>query len=554
MLNYKFPTSSLINLLFKLISIVILLILTLILYSKTHFFWDVPILIDGSYKVSQGQLPHVDFFTPFSQLIFTFTSFGLKIFPNTMLGINLGLVILSLFLSLIAYRSISLSYKYSNNYKFIILMICLILMVPRLQHYPDIWSHLGIYNRLSYGILGTVIITLMPYIFNRTDKIEPLLWVGLLIASLLYIKITYFIFALLFLPMIVIFNFNIRQLKYLIISIFTCILILGFTIGWDFLSFYYDLKYLYYVSSNGLFLDKINKIRQYFHPFYFILWFLITLFALEKSKSINKKIIILLLGLYILFVDMFINFTISQPYENFMNVIFVLCLIGLGYLSDLFNLFKSLLKKMKSVSIKKLGLLMDFLYLADYSNIFKNLLKRSKSITIKKLVLITGSLLTLYHISLHINLYTYKLFRDSPTIIKNNIIKFDINKKYESKLYASLPLNVKKEINKNTKLLIVGENDDISFSLNITSPDLPVLYWHKGQTFIESSKKIDKRFTAKSIFKNIDIIILKTKGLHTDTVKSFMSMYEAYINKNFEILPVLPDENFKVYFKPNYLQ
>lgn len=513
--EYQYLALGLIKLLLLLVSISIFFIIILLYYERASHNWDVSILLDGAYKVSQGQLPHKDFFTPFSQLIFTFSSFGLIFFPNTMMGINLGLVLLSLLLSLITYRSISITYNYSNNYKFIMFMICLMLMVPRLLSYQYTWSHAGIYNRLGYGILGVVIITLMPYVYKKTDKIEPLLWVGLLIASLLYIKITYFIVALLFLPIMVILNFNIRHLYFLIISIFTSIIILGITIGWDFLSFYSDLKYLYYISTNGLFQNKVHSISNYFHPFYFISWFLITFLALEKSKTINEKFKILILGFYIFFVDIILNYTINQPYENVMIIIFILCLIGLGHFVDLSNILKSSLKKSKSMTVKKLGL-------------------------------IIGSILIIYHLTLYAHSYTYKFFHDIPTIIKS-IIKLDINKKYESKLYANLPLNVKKEINKNSKLLIVGENDDISFSLNLTSPILPILYWHEGQTFNNSSIKIDKRFLAKSLFKNIDIIILETKGVHSNSTKSFMGMYKVYLNKNFKILS--NKNNLKVLMK-----
>ena len=39
-------------------------------YSLIATNWDTKFLIDGAYRVSMGENPHSDFFTPFGQLIF----------------------------------------------------------------------------------------------------------------------------------------------------------------------------------------------------------------------------------------------------------------------------------------------------------------------------------------------------------------------------------------------------------------------------------------------------------------------------------------------------
>ena len=503
------------NSFFFLFSFILTATVFVFIYELIGVNWDTSLLIDGAYRVSKGELPTTDFLTPFAQLIFVFASFGLNLFPQTMFGFNLGLIFLSLVLSLIGYRSISLSYNFDNYYKIIFGTIFLILIFPKSMSYGFTWSHVGIYNRFGYGILSIIVVTLTPFVFKKTFKKEPLIWCGLLIACLFYLKITFFIVALLFLPLLIIFRVDKIYSLILISSILIFTFIFGGIIGWDFLSFYNDLKYLYYISTDGVFKNKIYKISEFFHPFSFISWFLMIYLTIKDTSKIKDKLIFIFLALYCLGADLVLNYTINQPYQNMMAIIMSLYLIGSGHLSIIFK---------------------DLDFFVD-----KN--RKVRTSSLPKLFL---SLIVVYHITLHFHLYTYFFLNNIPAVI-TKIKTFDIQKKYISNIYKELPKEVKKIIKSDSKIIVVGHNDDISFSLSLKSPALPVLYWHEGQTFSKNSIKIDKRFKANNLFKQVDIVILKTKGVHSISSKSFKNMYSKYLKKYFTILSA--EKNFTVYIK-----
>ncbi len=481
-------------------------------YSLIATNWDTKFLIDGAYRVSMGENPHSDFFTPFGQLIFFFTSIGLKLFPQTLMGFNIGLIFLVTILSLIIFRAISLSYK---NYFIIFGIVFITLIFPKSLSYGFTWSHVGLYNRLGYGILIAVIITLIPYIFKKHLKTEPIILCSILTASLLYIKITYFVAVILFLPLFIIFNVRKLYLLIFLLNIVLFIVILGGVINWDFPSFYRDLKYLHQMSVNNTLYYRFSLPWMYINPFHITSWLIIMFCILKDEKDLKNKIKTIMIGLYCLGLDVFINITTNQAYENIMIIILSLYLIGFEY----FNLNYKNFSPLNNDKVSKSSLPRLFLFC-----------------------------IVLYHLSLHAHLYSYNFFQQSLVVMKK-ISNFDFLKKYESDLYLKLPDKVKKIIKIDKKILVVGDNDDISFSLGLQSPRQPNLYWHKNQTFNTLSSKISKKFKPENVFKNVDIIILnysKNHAINGDVIE-FNLLYDSYLKNNFELFS--NDGNYKVLIK-----
>jgi hypothetical protein len=69
----------------------------------TGFAWDVPMLLDGAWRIHSGQVPHVDFFSHLGPLPFYVTYVGMLIRGACVAAVSCGNVLLSLSVVLIGW-------------------------------------------------------------------------------------------------------------------------------------------------------------------------------------------------------------------------------------------------------------------------------------------------------------------------------------------------------------------------------------------------------------------------------------------------------------------
>src|SRR5208282_286473 len=54
--------------------------------------WDTAILLDGGWRIINGQVPHADFHTPIGPLTYLLAAFGMKIAPPSASSMTYGIV------------------------------------------------------------------------------------------------------------------------------------------------------------------------------------------------------------------------------------------------------------------------------------------------------------------------------------------------------------------------------------------------------------------------------------------------------------------------------
>jgi hypothetical protein len=156
---------------------------------------DLFIVLDGAWRVLQGQRPHVDFYTPLGPLMYMIFAAGLWLRGLDVRGVGLALGITGLIVGLWAWR---LSRRRMGGVASVAMswMMALLVITPRPIGYDfRLVSHASSFNRLGYALLGLVAIESL-WVNDRNSSAPMRDWggaasTGLLCAALLFLKITY---------------------------------------------------------------------------------------------------------------------------------------------------------------------------------------------------------------------------------------------------------------------------------------------------------------------------------------------------------------------------
>jgi hypothetical protein len=156
--------------------------------------WDVPALLDGGWRIANGQVPYRDFFNHHGPLALYLTALGMKLGTPSLASIDYGSVILMSIVSLIAL--FVLCRRTSALYCFIFsLLIALLVVAPRPLGDPyDFTDHALIFTRFGDALLILLaIIFFLPLLKNsdRTSQLPDMALAGLIITLLIFNKINY---------------------------------------------------------------------------------------------------------------------------------------------------------------------------------------------------------------------------------------------------------------------------------------------------------------------------------------------------------------------------
>lgn len=161
---------------------------------------DVFIFIDGAYRLAHGQVPHVDFQTPLGALGFVLPYLGLVIsgeYGATM-PTALALVLLAVTPIAIYVLASRLHYHVALLVGFYVLLL---IAAPLVTGHPPSQITMGEwYNRVCWGVLILLLLLYIPpVVASRPTQVVDGVVAGLLVAFLIYTKITYGLVALSFL-------------------------------------------------------------------------------------------------------------------------------------------------------------------------------------------------------------------------------------------------------------------------------------------------------------------------------------------------------------------
>lgn len=159
--------------------------------------WDVVSLLDGGWRILNGQAPHTDYHTPIGPLCYLLVAFGMKIASPSTSSIAYGSALLLAFLLPLAWYITSKRLPWFVA-SVVVLFLGFYLVTPRPPGYAIFdTTYAMIYNRQGYVLLSLLLLCvfLRPTSCGRgSDSVEGLI-VGTLLALLLYCKITYLVVA-----------------------------------------------------------------------------------------------------------------------------------------------------------------------------------------------------------------------------------------------------------------------------------------------------------------------------------------------------------------------
>ena len=157
--------------------------------------WDMMVLLDGGWRVVNGQVPHTDFHNPIGPLSYLLVAFGMKVAAPSTASITYGNVLLLALLLPLAWYIASARLPWAVAFVFV-LFLSIFLVSPRPPGYGiRETTYAMIYNRQGYVLISLLLL----YVFlkpQNSAKQSPSIegsFVGVLLALLLYCKITYFL-------------------------------------------------------------------------------------------------------------------------------------------------------------------------------------------------------------------------------------------------------------------------------------------------------------------------------------------------------------------------
>lgn len=176
---------------------------------QNGFGHDSPVLLDGGWRVLQGQRPHVDFYTPLGAVIPLLVAFGMSVAEPSTNALAYGSVLVFVILTLAAW-CVAQSRMSAVNALVCAVFVGFVAVSPHPLGFGILnTSYAMIYNRFGFAILCILFVELFLPAAERTVRRDFLggLLTGALIVILFFLKYTYFFAACAAVLMKVVFSF-----------------------------------------------------------------------------------------------------------------------------------------------------------------------------------------------------------------------------------------------------------------------------------------------------------------------------------------------------------
>jgi hypothetical protein len=503
----------------------------------TRFGHDVPILLDGGWRVFSGQIPHSDFNSPIGFFQFLILSIAIKISGNTPNSLGLSDSLFFLISTLLCF--------YLTNKKLPVLYSLIFSMCIGIfsispnaigLHYSEL-TYAGRYNRI-----GFVMITLLAFnLFSnepnaiKLNIIKPIIS-GFILAILFYTKINYFILgiSLLILGIILHQSYNI----YKIIIATSVIFILFISIYFN-INFFNLLENYFHPVLNRINVLNAQLLYNYllviYTPFIILILSCTSLiyFIRNKTKgdrfSLNKFFIV---SISIILSSLLLSLSSTAPFINFENPLFFLPFILLvNYIFVEAGCINNYLYLINNLSSKKYNLYINGSIFLIFIIV---ILVSSTPNNIK-------SFIYAYNNHKPINsMFIYEKFENtnlSGLIITNGggNDQFEDELPYGKVVFDGIELLKRQNISTNNIIFVANFSNPFNFALSLKPNSPDNLYWSEDNGYIDS----DKLFNNVDYilwFKLTDRLIELYKNNKIDTNREMKLRYFDYINNKYDIV------------------
>jgi hypothetical protein len=159
--------------------------------------WDTNLALDGGWRIVSGQVPHTDFHNPIGPLTYLLIAFGMKVAAPSTSSIAYGSALLLAILLPWAWYIASARVPWAVAFIFVVFAGFFLVSPCPPGFGIHETSYAMIYNRQGYVLLSMLLlgVFLKPRDSAKRSVSVEGLFVGVLLALLLYCKITYFLTA-----------------------------------------------------------------------------------------------------------------------------------------------------------------------------------------------------------------------------------------------------------------------------------------------------------------------------------------------------------------------
>lgn len=158
---------------------------------------DAFILLDGAWRVLNGQVPHVDFYTSFGPAMYLLVALGMKLASSTALGLSYCQALVGAALALWSFRISTRRLAGVPAVLFCVFVVLLSLAPYEIGESPSSLAPSTTYNRYSYALLALIVLeALCPPRSEANRKREELVGgisTGMALAITLFLKISFFL-------------------------------------------------------------------------------------------------------------------------------------------------------------------------------------------------------------------------------------------------------------------------------------------------------------------------------------------------------------------------
>ena len=157
--------------------------------------WDSALMLEGAWRVLQGQRPHVDFFSHIGVVPFLIVALGMKVAAPCGAALTAGYALLLPLVALWAWSQASQRVPAVQALLFSALTGFLIVGTRPLGHDFNLTSYAMAYNRFAWALLGILLLQLSVPLAGRSSRRVAFFngaSAGALLGLLLFTKISYF--------------------------------------------------------------------------------------------------------------------------------------------------------------------------------------------------------------------------------------------------------------------------------------------------------------------------------------------------------------------------
>lgn len=158
---------------------------------------DVFLLLDGGWRILNGQVPNRDFYLSLGPVVYMWTAAGLWLAHNSAYGLTIGFLLFAALIAIFAFRLSRTRMTAAGSILFsvFILLLCTTPMPLGANSSLDL-SYAMIYNRFGYGLLSILFVTQIVPPGSRQEHSKEDWFSGIaagaIVALLFFLKLSYF--------------------------------------------------------------------------------------------------------------------------------------------------------------------------------------------------------------------------------------------------------------------------------------------------------------------------------------------------------------------------